>query len=76
MPGSSTKPRRILGPDFACPECGGKTFTKEKDIMDVWFDSGSSHLAVLTQWPELSWPADLYLEGSDQHRGWFQSPPS
>ncbi|HHU82806.1 MAG TPA: isoleucine--tRNA ligase [Firmicutes bacterium] len=63
----------ILGPDFACPDCGGKTFTKEKDIMDVWFDSGSSHLAVLTQWPELSWPADLYLEGSDQHRGWFQS---
>jgi isoleucyl-tRNA synthetase len=63
----------ILGPDFTCPHCGGKTFTKEKDIMDVWFDSGSSHLAVLTQWPELSWPADLYLEGSDQHRGWFQS---
>ncbi len=43
------------------------------DILDVWFDSGVSHAAVLKQRPELSWPADLYLEGSDQHRGWFQS---
>ena len=41
--------------------------------MDVWFDSGSSHAAVLTQRPELQWPADMYLEGSDQHRGWFHS---
>lgn len=63
----------ILGEDFSCPECGGTSFIKEKDTMDVWFDSGSSHMAVLTQQPELSWPADLYLEGSDQHRGWFQS---
>jgi isoleucyl-tRNA synthetase len=43
------------------------------NILDVWFDSGSSHEAVLSQWPELTWPADIYLEGSDQHRGWFQS---
>ncbi|MCU5745729.1 isoleucine--tRNA ligase [Staphylococcus sp. SQ8-PEA] len=48
-------------------------FTKETDIMDVWFDSGSSHRAVLEQRPELSYPADLYLEGSDQYRGWFNS---
>lgn len=53
--------------------CGGRRFRKETDIMDVWFDSGSSHAAVLEQWPELCWPADLYLEGSDQYRGWFQS---
>lgn len=56
--------------------CGGTTFTKETDTMDVWFDSGSSHKGVLDQpdlWPELRWPADLYLEGSDQHRGWFNS---
>ena len=61
---------------LACPTCGGGEFTKETDIMDVWFDSGSSHLGVLDEpghWPELSWPADLYLEGSDQHRGWFNS---
>ncbi|ACV61975.1 isoleucyl-tRNA synthetase [Desulfofarcimen acetoxidans DSM 771] len=66
----------LLPPDIACPECSAADFTKETDIMDVWFDSGSSHLAVLdekTVWPELSWPADLYLEGSDQHRGWFNS---
>lgn len=56
-----------------CPRCGANRFEKEKDIMDVWFDSGSSHAAVLEERPELRWPADLYLEGSDQHRGWFQS---
>lgn len=65
--------QEILPKGFSCPTCNGKSFSKEKDIMDVWFDSGSSHQAVLTQWPDLSWPADLYLEGSDQHRGWFQS---
>ena len=48
-------------------------YEKLNDTMDVWFDSGSTHYAVLRQRPELSWPADLYLEGSDQHRGWFQS---
>jgi isoleucyl-tRNA synthetase len=57
----------------ACKKCGKQTFEKEMDILDVWFDSGVSHAAVLKQRPELSWPADLYLEGSDQHRGWFQS---
>ncbi|CEP69492.1 Zinc finger, DNA glycosylase/AP lyase/isoleucyl tRNA synthetase [Moorella glycerini] len=56
-----------------CPACGGREFRKETDIMDVWFDSGSSHAAVLTTRRELGWPADLYLEGSDQHRGWFNS---
>lgn len=54
-------------------ECGCTEFEKETDIMDVWFDSGSSHMAVLKQRPELEWPATMYLEGSDQHRGWFQS---
>ena len=58
---------------LACPACGGRTFERELDILDVWFDSGSSHEAVLPFRPELTWPADVYLEGSDQHRGWFQS---
>src|SRR5262245_33348069 len=58
---------------LACPACGGTTFEREMNILDVWFDSGSSHEAVLSVRPDLSWPADLYLEGSDQHRGWFQS---
>lgn len=58
---------------LTCPECGGTEFRKETDIMDVWFDSGSSHMAVLESRPGLKWPADLYLEGSDQHRGWFNS---
>jgi len=54
-------------------ECGCGEFTKEYDIMDVWFDSGVSHSAVMEQHDALSWPADLYLEGADQYRGWFQS---
>jgi isoleucyl-tRNA synthetase len=58
---------------LTCAECGNKSFEREKNILDVWFDSGSSHEAVLPFRPELTWPADLYLEGSDQHRGWFQS---
>jgi isoleucyl-tRNA synthetase len=63
-----------LMPDrYKCPECSGTSFRKETDIMDVWFDSGSSHMAVLETRDDLSWPADLYLEGSDQHRGWFNS---
>lgn len=62
----------ILPAGTTC-ECGCAEFEKETDIMDVWFDSGSSHKAVLTKRPELQWPATLYLEGSDQHRGWFQS---
>ena len=56
-----------------CKACGNATFTKETDILDVWFDSGVSHAAVLEHRPYLRWPADLYLEGSDQHRGWFHS---
>lgn len=63
----------ILPEGTACPKCGCKEFTKEKDIMDVWFDSGSSHRAVCKQRPYLGAPADLYLEGNDQYRGWFQS---
>lgn len=66
----------LVPPGLRCGRCGAAHFTKEKDTMDVWFDSGSSHWAVLTQpvhWPDLRWPADLYLEGSDQHRGWFNS---
>ncbi len=63
----------ILPKGTACPKCGCKEFTKEKDIMDVWFDSGSSHRAVCKQRPYLGTPADLYLEGNDQYRGWFQS---
>ncbi len=57
---------------LAC-RCGASTFERERDILDVWFDSGSSHVAVLEQREALGSPADLYLEGSDQHRGWFQS---
>ena len=63
----------LLPQGTKCSKCGGTHFRKEKDIMDVWFDSGSSHMGVLTKRPELQWPADMYLEGSDQHRGWFQS---
>ena len=58
---------------FVCPHCGGVHFSKESDIMDVWFDSGSTHAAVLDERPELHFPADVYLEGGDQYRGWFQS---
>ena len=71
-----TKPaEEILPAGYTCPSCGGNAFDKETDILDVWFDSGSTSLAVLEnpKWPELRWPADLYLEGSDQHRGWFNS---
>jgi isoleucyl-tRNA synthetase len=56
-----------------CAKCGGKEFSKENDILDVWFDSGSSHLAVLNGRFGLEWPADMYIEGGDQYRGWFQS---
>ena len=58
---------------LVCPECGHSHFTKESDIMDVWFDSGSTHAAVLDERPYLHFPADVYLEGGDQYRGWFQS---
>ncbi|MBI4637784.1 MAG: isoleucine--tRNA ligase [Candidatus Rokubacteria bacterium] len=65
--------RDLLPPGTRCPGCGGADFRKETDILDVWFDSGCSHAAVLETRPELRWPAEMYLEGSDQHRGWFQS---
>src|SRR5262245_23297534 len=58
---------------LTCPSCGGSSFERERDILDVWFDSGSSHEAVLPRYEQLTWPSDMYLEGSDQHRGWFQS---
>jgi len=56
-----------------CAKCGGTTFTKEPDIMSVWFDSGVSHYCVLRTHPELGYPADLYLEGDDQYQCWFQT---
>jgi isoleucyl-tRNA synthetase len=63
----------LLPKGTACQKCKGNRFQQENDILDVWFESGVSHAAVLKRRPELSWPADLYLEGSDQHRGWFHS---
>jgi isoleucyl-tRNA synthetase len=62
----------FLPPDTKCSKCGGARFEKEMDIFDVWFESGSSHHSVLHKRNELSYPADMYLEGTDQHRGWFQ----
>ena len=76
----SLSPRDILGEDYVHPETGETAFAKETDTLDVWFDSGSTSLIVLLAqiFPEwkaqgLHWPADLYLEGSDQHRGWFNT---
>ncbi len=67
-------PAEELIPEGAvCPECGCSEFYKETDTMDGWFDSGVTHAAVLMERDELRWPADLYLEGNDQYRGWFQS---
>ncbi|MGI8991567.1 MAG: isoleucine--tRNA ligase, partial [Bryobacteraceae bacterium] len=63
----------LLPAGTKCKHCGSEEFTKEKDILDVWFDSGSSHLAVLTEANGLHWPSDLYIEGGDQYRGWFHS---
>ncbi len=69
-----SEPAETLLPDgTVCPSCGSASFDKETDILDVWFDSGVSHAAVLEQRRELASPCDMYLEGSDQHRGWFQS---
>ena len=65
--------RDILPPNTTCLGCGGSGFRKETDIIDVWFESGCSHAAVLGHDPSLPWPADLYLEGGDQYRGWFHS---
>ncbi len=63
----------LLPAGLACARCGSREFRKEPHTMDVWFDSGSSHAAVCEVRDNLHWPADMYLEGSDQHRGWFQS---
>ena len=63
----------LMGEGCACSRCGGTKFRKETDILDVWFDSGASSLAVLTEKNGLPWPADMYLEGGDQYRGWFHS---
>ena len=63
----------LLPDGFVCPHCGGTHFTHETDTLDGWFDSGSTHFNVLEDNPEARWPADLYLEGADQYRGWFQS---
>ncbi|MGI8671818.1 MAG: isoleucine--tRNA ligase [Luteitalea sp.] len=63
----------FLPDGLTCAHCGGTEFDRERDILDVWFDSGTSHEAVLAVRPELRWPADMYLEGSDQYRGWFHS---
>lgn len=63
----------LIPGDLACPDCGGRDFSREEDILDVWFDSGVSHAAVVERDPRLGGRADLYLEGSDQHRGWFHT---
>jgi len=62
----------LLPAGTRCPRCGGGEFDKEHDIFDVWFESGASHRCVLRAYEQLQWPCDVYLEGSDQHRGWFQ----
>jgi isoleucyl-tRNA synthetase len=63
----------LMGEGAKCAKCGGTAFRKENDILDVWFDSGCSHLSVLTEANKLTWPSDMYLEGGDQYRGWFHS---
>ena len=65
--------KELLPEDTTCAECGAAEFNKEQDILDVWFESGVSHAAVVKQQGDDWWPASLYLEGSDQHRGWFHS---
>ncbi len=65
--------QELVPPATRCPKCGGRQWRRETDILDVWVDSGCSHAAVLEERPELRWPAEMYLEGSDQHRGWFHS---
>jgi isoleucyl-tRNA synthetase len=67
------QPQEILPAGTKCAKCGGAAFRKETDIIDVWFESGCSHAAVLGREAGLPWPADIYLEGGDQHRGWFHS---
>jgi isoleucyl-tRNA synthetase len=63
----------LAPPGTKCPTCGGTNLRKETDILDVWFESGCSHFAVLGRRPDVPWPSDVYLEGNDQYRGWFHS---
>lgn len=65
--------KELMPEGYKCPHCGGTHFRKESDIMDVWFDSGCTHQGVLKNDPDLDYPCEMYLEGSDQHRGWFNS---
>ena len=65
--------KELLPEGYKCPHCGGTEFTKETDTMDVWFDSGCTHQGVMKNDPDSGYPVDMYLEGSDQHRGWFNS---
>jgi isoleucyl-tRNA synthetase len=67
------EPKDLMPENTVCPHCKNTEFTKEVNILDVWFDSGVSHAAVLEKRADLSSPCDMYLEGSDQHRGWFHS---
>lgn len=67
------EPSRLLPEGYVCPHCGADEFETETDTLDGWFDSGSTHLAALALRDPTNWPADLYLEGPDQYRGWFQS---
>jgi isoleucyl-tRNA synthetase len=69
----TSEPDAILPAGTKCPHCGGTKFERETDIFDVWFESGASYLALRAAEPEYPWPSDLYLEGGDQYRGWFQS---
>ena len=67
------EPNSILSSETKCPHCGSTKFEKETDIFDVWLESGASYLALIDDEPDYPWPSDLYLEGGDQYRGWFQS---
>jgi isoleucyl-tRNA synthetase len=67
------EPKSLLPTGIKCPHCGGGKFEKETDIFDVWLESGTSYLALVDDEPTYPWPSDLYLEGGDQYRGWFQS---
>ena len=69
----TSEPDTIVPGGTKCPSCGGTKFEKETDIFDVWLESGASYLALVAAEPEYPWPSDLYLEGGDQYRGWFQS---
>ena len=69
----SKEAMELIPEGLSCPHCGGKAFEKETDTLDGWFDSGSTHIASLLFDCEENWPSDIYLEGADQYRGWFQS---